>query len=126
MDSALNPAPLPLPELVRSNSWPKPSGGEVTVRTVHPLHPQFSSETDLPAATECELHIYNVAGRLVATVESPNGSWEGGSSDAGFELLWHWDGRDAGDFRAPKGMYLAQLVHGGQTIGAEAKILLLR
>jgi len=123
-DILVNESPEEIASRISPSSWPKPASRDVTIRTVLPAGSHFAS-TSGPPEGSCRLHILNVAGRRVATLNDPASSWErveGGN----LQLLWHWDGRADSGRQVPEGVYLAQLYHGGQPAGGHARILMLR
>jgi len=72
-----------------ARAWPNPFGGATTIRYV------------MPATGECELAIYDVAGRHVRSLSS-------GIVAAG-EQQARWDGRDDAGNRVASGVYLYRL-----------------
>lgn len=78
-----------------------PEGFGVRQNYPNPFNPSTRIAYSLPLAGEVELHVYNLAGQLIRTLQDA-------PSHAGqYALAWHGD-TDAGA-RVPSGVYLARL-----------------
>lgn len=117
-----------------ATSWPNPAREEVTVRTVYDPASRRAKAGGPPPAGQCELRVYDLAGRLVITLRSADGGWEKITDETGesvassgaSELLWRWEGHDGQGRRVPEGVYLAQLHDGAKPVGDTVRIVMVR
>ncbi len=82
----------------------------------NPFNPVTRMQVDLPVASDVNIAVYDLLGRLVSTLMS-------GTRAAG-SLTLEWDGRDDDGLSAPTGMYIIRMNAG--EFSASQKVLLMK
>jgi hypothetical protein len=82
----------------------------------NPFNPTTSMQVDIPASAEVNVAVYDLLGRLVATLMT-------GPQAAGSATI-SWDGRDGTGMQVPTGMYIVRMSAGEFT--ASQKVLMMK
>jgi hypothetical protein len=82
----------------------------------NPFNPSTSMQVDIPSASEVDVAVYDLLGRLVSRLMS-------GPQPAGSVTIT-WDGRDNAGMQVPTGMYIVRMTAGG--FSASQKVLMMK
>ncbi len=89
-------------------------GGVLEQNQPNPFHNRTSISFKLTVDTDAELRVYDVAGRLVRSIDAPRGVGE---------HVLAWDTRDRNGRRVPAGVYYYRLEGAGNTTGSRKMIV---
>jgi hypothetical protein len=82
----------------------------------NPFNPSTSMQVDIPTASEVDVAVYDLLGRLVSRLMS-------GPQPAGSVTIT-WDGRDNAGMQVPTGMYIVRMAAGD--FSASQKVLMMK